>query len=219
MKKLKLPFWLEKTLCKQFSMMYVEMEFIIKNPNGKIISSHKQIGKSVNENFLSSFYTGVHNCGVTTAYGFTAPHTSYKSVFQNNSSEVLLPNANTNFYCIGVANNDQYGIVVGTGAPSILPNTRALTAKIAQGVGVGQLVHNQQQSALGVTVLGSQSSLILTRTFLNSSGGLINVAECGIQANIATAFPVLIYIDAISPTAAVNNLQTLTINITFQITT
>ena len=216
LKKLKLPFVIDKTLSEKFSQVFAFAEIKLINPDGSIAHKHKQVIHSLNANFLMAFYAGFNEYTTAANYGFTAPFTTNHSVID--LTNVNVQPASTNILSSkGDTNNSNTGIVVGTGVPTVAPLTYNLTSKITSGVGAGQLSYVQQSSALGVTVLANDSSLVVTRTFINNSGAPITVKEFGIQACVAS--PYLYLVDPISPATTVNALQTLSIAVTFKITT
>jgi hypothetical protein len=71
-----------------------------------------------------------------------------------------------------------WSIQVGSGTQAFSPTLTSLAAPIANGTGVGQLEY-------GATMAGSTSSTIsITTTVNNSSGGFINVTEIGLQGKV-----------------------------------
>jgi hypothetical protein len=77
------------------------------------------------------------------------------------------------------ANTDNtYGIVVGTGSNATSPSDVALQTIIASGAGVGQLTYGNHSYTTSA-IAGSNVNLVITRTFINTSGGTINVTELG----------------------------------------
>ncbi len=216
MKNLKLPYWLDSRLRKKFSEIYSEISVGLLDENGKLIKSHKQVCRSYTENFLAFIYSFYANMLVTPGYGFTAPHTADNTIFDITSTEQVISAAN--FACTGPVTNASNGLVVGTGAVAPTPLTRALTSKIANGVGAGQLSYAAQQCVSGVTVLGNVSTMKLLRTFQNLSGAQITVKEVGLYTSLsATHFMILM--DLLSPVYDIPIGQTLSLELATQITT
>lgn len=85
------------------------------------------------------------------------------------------------FYNDAKALNDQddYGLVVGTGTNAVALADYALQAQISHGVGAGQLNYQASESTAPVTI-GTKRRFLLTRSFVNESGGSITANECGI---------------------------------------
>lgn len=77
-----------------------------------------------------------------------------------------------------IANDDVYGLVVGTGTNAEANDDYALQTQIAHGSGAGQLVHGA--TGLTAPVSNGNVDLVVTRAFTNNSGGQINVREMGI---------------------------------------
>lgn len=216
--KIKLPFLLEKHLADKFAMFYIHLQMDIKDKNGKILSSKKQMCHSLTENFLAYMYGNLGGFVPPVSYGFTAPHTNNNSSFRITGAEWA--NSSGIFNCSGIANDGLNGIVVGTGAVAPTPTTRNLTALITHGVGAGQLSYNAQGSTAGVSVSGQNTNLILYRTFVNNSGGAIIVSEVGLYGGSSVSPAIYLFLmDVLAPVQTVNPLQTLTISITFRTTT
>jgi len=93
---------------------------------------------------------------------------------------------NINYPCFnaqGVADNIIQGIVVGTGSTPVDIEDYILETQIVNGSGAGQLLHLAQINASPV-VDATSSAFILTRSFLNNSGGSITVREIGIYGMV-----------------------------------
>lgn len=209
-----LPFWLQKKLALKYGQVFICYDYTIKDANQKIILHKKYRAKSLTENFISALYV-YFSSGGTPSYGFTAPHTANNTMFNTAGTQMNMSGL-AQLYLQGIAGDDTNGIVVGIGAPSIVPYSQKLTTRILNGSGLNQLVYGQQTSSNGVTVLGNLIKLTLSRTWNNSSGALITVSEWGLYSFTSGAsFNLLI--DSIN--APVNNLQTLSINLTFETTT
>lgn len=216
--KFKLPFSIEKYLTNKFAMFYIFLQIDVHDNKGKLISSRKQMCHSLVENFLAIQYACYNENNI--GFGFTAPHTTNATYFDTDNVERGINTASpisTVFSNKGLANIDTDGIVVGTGIVAPTPSTRNLTTKILHGIAAGQLSYQSQSSSAGVTISGQNTQVILTRTFVNNSGGVITVNEMGIIS--AGSFPKLILMDILAPAQTVNALQTLTISVTFKTTT
>ncbi|MCK9282173.1 MAG: hypothetical protein M0P71_16255 [Melioribacteraceae bacterium] len=214
--KFKLPFFIENKLLDKLCTVKVVAEISRHDVDGKLLHTHKQICHSLNANFLEAIYISMIENLVQPQFGFSAPFTSSIKMLDltNNYQTVSSTNLLT---AKGDTASDATGIVVGTGVPVVNPITPALTAKISTGSGAGQLSYLQQSSAAGVTVLGNVSSLIMTRTWMNNSGGAILVKEFGVQCGAGNRY--LMLIDPVNPNQNVNSLQTLSISLTYSITT
>ena len=82
---------------------------------------------------------------------------------------------------IGLVNDETDGIVIGTGTTAVDITDSKLVAKIAHGVGAGQMVHQAQTWPAGVTTADPDVTFATNRNFNNNSGGGITVGETGIQ--------------------------------------
>lgn len=71
-----------------------------------------------------------------------------------------------------------FGLIVGSGDTAVAKDDTKLDAMIAHGTGSGQLDYNDT-SVTAIEQDGDVSSITLTRTFTNSSGGIIVVKEMG----------------------------------------
>ncbi len=76
-------------------------------------------------------------------------------------------------------NDDDYGLVVGTGTNAESQEDTKLQTLIVHGVGSGQLDY-QAHSWATSTIVGANVDLILSRNFYNGSGGTITINEVGI---------------------------------------
>lgn len=79
----------------------------------------------------------------------------------------------------GVANDDDRGIIYGTGSTAVDISDSDLDTAIAEGTGSGQLSH-QEETFTAPAVAGSTCSYTTTRAAINGSGAAISVAEIGI---------------------------------------
>lgn len=116
--------------------------------------------------------------------------------------------------------NDDFGIVVGTGTTAESNIDHNLATQIAHGSGAGQLDYG----AHGFTapaVVGSNVDMIVSRTFLNSSGAEISITEIGIYCHSessATAWYFCLLRDVLTSAIPVPNGQTATVQYTIRTT-
>jgi hypothetical protein len=220
--KLKLPFLIEKALLDKLGAIHTIVEITKKDSLGNILQRKKFIGKSLTANFLQNLYVGFNNNQVNANFPSSgAPFNSSINVL--NLAGSLTYNANptnpASFGIIAGVGDLTQGIIVGTGTTSPTPQDHVIQTPITHGSGAGQLQYQQQTSLSGVQIVGNNSTLILNRIMVNNSGGTINVSEIGIYANtILYASSFMIYRDLVSGVSVLNT-QTLTCQITFQITT
>lgn len=119
-----------------------------------------------------------------------------------------------NFGVEAPANIDTYGIQVGIGTTAPTVSDYTIETLILQGAVADKFVYGATvvQSA---TVSGSEMNMIMTRVFVNNSGGTITVKEVTLVCTwkITAQYKHLLLRDVVND--AVNNGQTYTITYTF----
>jgi hypothetical protein len=115
---------------------------------------------------------------------------------------------------------DGRGIQVGSGSAAVAMGDYALATKIATGSGAGQLNY-QAQTVGAASTVGLTTTVRVSRSFINNSGGAITVRELGLvielrEVGIAN-FPFLICRDVVTPTV-VNAGDTLNVFIDLKVT-
>jgi len=73
-------------------------------------------------------------------------------------------------------------------------------------------------SLQAMTIVGAQSSFVISRTYNNASGGNVTVRAIAMYIS-AIAGGIMHYLDSVSPDDVIGNGQVYTVTITFQITT
>lgn len=213
MKKIKIPFWLETQVNKiiQPNIVTIVETFI----DGK--RSRKFYGKSLTGNFLQWIYAMANandaNFLVSDANFFNSRTAGIRADTGAASSSLA-----TNISIEAAAGVSNQGIRLGSAVVVPAPASYNIGTLIANGVGAGQLVYNAMGSIQGCTVVGSQTSFILQRTFNNNSGGNVTVQAIAIQSNDVVG-GLQYYLDAVAPADVIGNGQVYTVQITFQITT
>lgn len=206
--------FIKKYLTKKYSQIYVEYSLVKKDATGKILKNFSNPCQSLVANFLQGLYAYSHGLVGGAEYGFTAPYTSNKDMIKTSSVHFDL---STYYNFQGVAGN-LAGIAVGSGSSVPAATDIDIDTLIAHGSGVGQLVYGLQSCGAGVTIAGNNSTVIFSRTFTNSSGGVITVDEFVIFG-FSAGNRFLILRDVLPGTETLNPGQTITIEITFSITT
>lgn len=79
------------------------------------------------------------------------------------------------------ATTSTYGILIGTGATAPTNTDYVIETQIAHGVGAGQLQY-QATSMGAAAVVGANVDSVITRVFVNTSGGSITIREIGLVA-------------------------------------
>jgi hypothetical protein len=191
-----------------------ELEYIVRRPDGSI--RERQVRKS--ESFVRGFFDLllVQMLGV----GEVIP----AEVRDTGNTIRLISISSQNFACNAPANNDAYGIVVGTGTNAPAVSDYALQTKIANGSGAGQLQYGGV--AFGLPTSDSTTShFTVTRDFSNVSGATITVYETGLyvlgdlpepwqstRQSISVQYPIMTIRDVIGGGINILNGETLTIN-------
>lgn len=129
-----------------------------------------------------------------------------------------------NFQSTAVANDDSFGIVVGTGNTPPVINDYAMQTKVANGIGAGQLQYGGVTFGLPTSNV-STSHFTVTRNFANASGNPITIYEIGLyvkgdnplpwmgtRGNSSFRYNFCTIRDVISAGIMILNGETLTIN-------
>ena len=86
----------------------------------------------------------------------------------------------TVFKIVAAAGDATLGIVAGTGITAVEIDDYSVETLVAHGVGAGQLSYGTMAIDSVVTTVGSTVYFNASRTFTNSSGGLITITEIGL---------------------------------------
>ena len=108
------------------------------------------------------------------------------------------------------------GIVLGTGTTSPASDDYVMETKIAHGGAAGQLNYGSQ-SFIAAQEVGANVDLQLVRAFTNSSGGVINVTEAGVQCALAASKYALLIRDVFTA-VPVADAETITVTYTVRTT-
>ena len=134
------------------------------------------------------------------------------------SDNVTVDNA-ASFNAEGGATQVAWGIVVGTGSTPQANDDYVMETLIAHGSGATQLNYGAT-SKVAAQVVGGNVDFVLQRTFVNGSGGTINVTEFGIymSSNTGSGTDYNLGMHDVVGAVAVLNGQTLTVTYTFRTT-
>jgi len=120
------------------------------------------------------------------------------------------------FSSLGPNDNSLYGPVVGTGGGAVGISDYKLTTQIAHGLVAGTLDH-ELTVRQNLQTIGSTRQFEMRRLFVNQSGGVITISECGLYSQTSTFY--FCYVrDLVAPPVAVPALATATLIYTFSIT-
>ena len=116
------------------------------------------------------------------------------------------------------ANDDTYGVVIGTDDTAVDIDDYALAAQIAHGTGSGEMEHGIVEFT-APTKIGTSYQYVFRRSFANNSGASITVKECGLYMWATTLYYCFCQVrDVISAGVAVANGQSILVQYTQSIT-
>jgi hypothetical protein len=149
----------------------ISVQAEIRDKNGKVLKHvRKRLSKSYVRQMMDFIY--MFNLSASSTFINTSGVSKTASITQSASSG----------FCgkvVALADNDLYGIQVGTGVTTPDIEDYCLTTKIAHGAGAGQL--NYGLTVLGaVAIVGSTAKFTIARPFVNNSGNDIDVKEVGL---------------------------------------
>ena len=100
----------------------------------------------------------------------------------NTSRTLRNPGSGGNWMIIDAftTDNDDEGIVVGSGTTAVDMSDFAMATLIVDGSSSGQLIYDASSSLSAVSVGALQSTFTITKSFGNTSGGDVSVNETGI---------------------------------------
>lgn len=145
------------------------LRVVVRDPDGKVISD---TGRKPAKSFLIQFLEFIHGLFSTISRDATATDGTEDAIYS------YLQECSENFRVDAPANNENYGIVVGTGFTAEDNEDHQLETQIAEGTGAGQLTHGTT-TVNTAAVVGANVDLEVTRTFTNGSGNTITVKEAG----------------------------------------
>ena len=164
-----------------------------------------------------SWTRNFYNFALLAPFGFPTTDSTWGNGHANfKDSSATVQDLSSYMYAWSAVNSAQdntYGIIVGTSDAAESFDHVALTAKIAHGTGPGQLSHRAMPALTVSWAAGSKTlSLFLSRLFDNLSGSTITVKESGIISTCYyTAYKFLFCRDVLSPALDVLNSGTLTV--------
>lgn len=186
--------------------LYLDMN--IKNENGKIVKKlHKRCSRSFVKQFLQLLQAGIAQINYLNSNSVTIKDTG--------GVDRSEPQGDVNMQALAETGVSTYGIFVGTGATAPTNTDYAPETQIAHGSGTGELNY-QAGTYTEAQIVGSNVDFILTRTFINLSGGTIGVTESGLI--LSGYVGVYLCIHDVSTAINVLNAQTLTVSYTLRTT-
>jgi len=199
------------------------LTIIVRDKDGKVIRRHKQKSHSPTANFIGLMLPATwYN---TTGKTFTLTSTSnstynYAPYGPNIMYGINYPNSNSNqqTYLIN--------IMVGSGSNSNPYSAINLASPISNGSGTGQLLYMTPNIPTGITINDNQAYFITSQSFINQSGGTVNITEVGIVINLGIhdsanyqdfTASVLTWYDVLSSPISVGSGQSIVIYYTFSV--
>lgn len=192
--------------------LYFQLE--VRDANGKLVRrTRKYRARSFVKQYIQHLRAGMNRANEGSVLDTS-----------NTSRTLASPNAGTtDFMNVNLATaSNAYGIRVGTGTTAVAMTDYELATIIAQGTGSGQMEHGSTTVG-SLTSSSSEAAFTISRTFVNSSGAQIDVAEVGMACQSGDSGAqhrfFLIVRDVLSSVVAVGNAQTLTVTYTMKIIT
>jgi len=188
-------------------------ELEVKDKNGKLLTKQKGVSKSLLANFMHWFRAKLGNFSDEPVVDTGGVSRTILATSLQHSSGFGLMNAGDD--------DDDKGIMVGSGTVSVTPDDYQLASKISHGTTTGHLDYGPHTFE-AVTVSDSVSSCRVSRTFTNLSGASVTVNELGIaiwmRDSADNGINVLILRDVLASPISVPDGATLTVRYTFQVT-
>jgi hypothetical protein len=142
------------------------LELIVRKPDGTIRERRELKSQSFVRQFMDLLWVQMG----------MVQEVSYLELRDVNNNLLPVAFSSINFSTDALANDDLYGILVGTGAVAPTINDYALGTQIADGVGAGELQHGAVTYGMP-TASATVSHFTITRDFSNASGGVVTVNE------------------------------------------
>lgn len=143
---------------------------ILKDSKGKILLD---TGEKPSKSFVEPFLVWVYSMFSTLQLAVTDTAGAERVMYGAGAP------CNNFFNVNALANDSDFGIVIGTGDTAETNTDWKLETQLTEGVGGGQITHGA--CAIGVTaIVDVNVDLALTRTFTNNTGAGITVKEAGI---------------------------------------
>lgn len=153
-----------------------------RNKQGELIKERNEVGHSFVGNFLKILFGMMHGTYNVNTGGAALVCTDTGNTARTGIDLIIGSSRCNNMNCDAPVNEDEYGIVVGTGdtAPDIA--NYKLETKILHGSGIAGKLNYADHSLVAPTYdeSGGWSLCGLIRTFSNNSGGSIIIKEIGL---------------------------------------
>jgi hypothetical protein len=196
--------------------VYMDILMQVRHPNGELVNEHQQYGHSFLSNFIKMLFctamvheapTGVTNLtdtGGTTRAGL---HSSIVTILGSTQWQ----------NCNALANDDDWGILAGTGNTAVDIADYALDTKCAEGTSTDEFNYGTHALVTPVDDDSTYSYAGISRTASNASGATIGVNEVGLVCKTRWEHAVtqryfMLIRDVLGSTVNVPNGDTLTVS-------
>lgn len=192
--------------------MYIQIT-VSDTKTGRII---RKTRKKLSRSFVIQFLQFIESMS-TTAYGVAGTAITITDTGNTGRSMSAASAGVSSYWAIGaVANDDTYGVVVGSDNTAETNSDYVLGTQIAEGAGAGQLNHGAP-NVTTTGVVGANVDMVYQRPFINNSGGAVTIEEAGIYLKTTPGWFFCLVRDT-TGTVTVNNGQTATVSYTFRTT-
>ena len=213
----------QKVLKAEEANLSLFYELEVRDKDGRIISSRRERSRSLLRNFallvrtlLAGNIAGVitHSTfnvqvDITTRDGSTFKFPSLKYCDKSENAPAAMEAA-------AMERNDDYGVIVGSGASAVTKYDYDLQSQYKDGIEANQLIHGKT-TVEDVDGDGMESVWRVIRTFTNESGATITVREIGL-AVLCQGKYVLIARDVLDTPEDIPDAASLTVRYVFKVT-
>lgn len=170
-------------------VLKITWETELKDKNGKVIEQKKGVSKSLLTNFmkwLRGLFECAHALGALhpTDIGMNDMDDVGRTIFSSSTSNTTIVKSGAGVAGMNApAENDDYGLLVGSEETAVEPDDVMLATKIGQGEESGQLSYGAHVIE-AIDVVDAVSSFRVSRPWTNLSGAGITVKEIGMAMSI-----------------------------------
>lgn len=152
-------------------------QIIVSDKNGKVI---KKYNEKLSKSYLFQWLK-IMTSLLRRSYGSARyPISDVRDITNTLRTFTAVANSDTTVPALDCpAENDAYGIVVGTGEGALANENYALTTKILTGAVAGKLVYSAH-TWINPAIVGENVDFRIIRNFSNLSGDTITIKEIGI---------------------------------------
>ena len=196
--------------------LFTIVDLVSVFPDGKITKHKRWHGKSLLGNFLQLLYTQ-YSKGNVTNYALGSFNGSTNNNTTKATSGYQANSLSSCMYIDPAVGNANFGIQFGTGTTPVTALDYKVETLIPNGIDAGQFSYQQQGAIQAPQNDGLVTTFILQRIAVNNSGGTITVNEVTLVGDCGAYF--CIFRELVSGGQIVLDTQSITCQITFQVTT